>query len=207
MTRTTVILTISLLYLLFFISPAHALSWGSNPREIGPGESVTISINGDCPPYTWSVKGNGFTILKSKTVEPINTLSATDNACGATDLMVADSCENIITGYVYSDEGSWYQTCLTGHAYNKGCYGYYLPDKYLGRYRIDSHCSKCGSHSITSASCTFTDGFYYEESEVAACQAQGLVYCGFRGYEFLCTGQIDLPPGAENDDCKSKISE
>jgi RHS repeat-associated protein len=71
-----------------------------NPDEIDQNSSIPINVIGGCPPYTWSVSGNGFSLIG-------NTLFADDTACGSATITVTDTCGNNITGYVRCTEGVW----------------------------------------------------------------------------------------------------
>jgi hypothetical protein len=79
----------------------------NNPASIAINSSVTISVTGGTPPFSWSVTGSGFSFSTSQTDEPSNLLSATNTACGAAAFIVADSLGNKITGAITCNSGKW----------------------------------------------------------------------------------------------------
>ena len=62
----------------------------SNPEEIDPGESITISVKGGRPIYLWSVIGNGFSLEHEQTQGLSNILHADADACGTATITVSD---------------------------------------------------------------------------------------------------------------------
>lgn len=83
------------------------LQWDpNNPEEMDRNSSVTISVIGGFPPYTWQVSGNGFSI-PSSTADRTNTLSADNTACGTTTITVTDSYGQITIDYVRCTSGRW----------------------------------------------------------------------------------------------------
>ena len=68
------------------------LQWDpDNPDEIDSGESITISVKGGRPIYSWSVIGNGFSLEHDQTKGLSNTLHADTDACGTATITVADN--------------------------------------------------------------------------------------------------------------------
>jgi len=62
----------------------------NNPEEIDPGESITISVKGGRPIYSWSVIGNGFSLEYDETQGLSNILHTDANACGIATITVSD---------------------------------------------------------------------------------------------------------------------
>ena len=48
----------------------------ANPQTIDRNNTITISVIGGNPPYTWSVSGTGFTLANTTTTGLSNTLTA-----------------------------------------------------------------------------------------------------------------------------------
>ncbi|MGD8301746.1 MAG: hypothetical protein PVI55_04960 [Desulfobacterales bacterium] len=84
------------------------LEWDpNNPQEMNSGSSVEVNVIGRCAPFTWYVSDVGFSLAESQTQGEFNTLIADETACGAAEIVVADSCENEVAGYVRSTSGQW----------------------------------------------------------------------------------------------------
>lgn len=79
----------------------------SNPDEMDPDSSVNISILGGVPPFHWIVSGTHFSLGSSHTQERDNTLNASSDSCGSATILVIDSCDNEVTGFVRSTVGQW----------------------------------------------------------------------------------------------------
>lgn len=90
----------------------------NNPETLTRNSSVTISITGGIPPYTWEVSGTGFTMEENQTMGLSNTLIADGTACGSATITVTDAFDALITGYVRCTTGQWsnkiYGCKLTG---------------------------------------------------------------------------------------------
>ena len=80
-----------------------------NPQEIDRNSSVTISVIGGFPPYTWSVSGNGFSLSLNETEVTSNALYADDSACGTATIEVIDNYGVPVKGYLRSAIGVWSQ--------------------------------------------------------------------------------------------------
>lgn len=83
----------------------------NNPEEIDPGESITISVKGGRPIYSWSVIGNGFSLEHDQTKGLSNTLHADIDACGTATITVADVSGAAVTCIVRCSNGWWQQKC------------------------------------------------------------------------------------------------
>ena len=68
-------------------------------KKLAPDESITITIDGDCPPYTWKAGGRGFAIGASITEDEFNTLNADADVCGSIEIIVKDNCGEEISGF------------------------------------------------------------------------------------------------------------
>jgi hypothetical protein len=42
---------------------AFSIDDGSTPDTINPNGNVTIYVDGGCPPFSWSISGNGYSFL------------------------------------------------------------------------------------------------------------------------------------------------
>ena len=79
----------------------------NNPDEIDRNNSVTISVIGGFPPYTWSVSGNGFSLSLDETEGLSNALYADSTSCGSATITVTDDYGATVTGYVRCTTGQW----------------------------------------------------------------------------------------------------
>ena len=102
----------------------------NNPEEIDRNSSVTISVIGGTPPYSWSVSGTGFhfeSVTGPTTITiglKVVQLWADDIACGSATITITDSAGQTATGYVRCSTGQWTymgycQSALIGDTY--GC--------------------------------------------------------------------------------------
>ena len=102
------------------------LEWDpNNPQEMNSGSLVDVDVIGRCAPFSWSVSGVGFSLAESQTQGEFNTLIADETACGAAEIVVIDSCENEVAGYVRSTSGQWVlisegECVLPGYSYPTG---------------------------------------------------------------------------------------
>jgi hypothetical protein len=98
----------------------------TTPDVIGPGGTITITMLNGCGRYGWSVSGAGFTLGASMTDGPTNTLTASNNACGASqaatayvvavdDCGVSKSCIIKFTGGQYVEKGEIGHTGSVGY--------------------------------------------------------------------------------------------
>ncbi len=89
--------------------PAPELEYNSNnPEEIYRDGSVTISVIGGTPPYSWSVSGTGFSLAESQTTGLSNTLFADSNACGSSTITVTDgSSAHVSFSIREPNHGQW----------------------------------------------------------------------------------------------------
>ena len=106
----------------------YALSWSeNNPDEINPGGSISISIIGNCPPYTWEVNGKGYSIESPVTQEGSNTVNSTEDACGSVTISVGDSCGEKLTekSTAKSSTNGWWKEknfCIWNCEEHSECY-------------------------------------------------------------------------------------
>jgi RHS repeat-associated protein len=118
----------------------------SNPDEVDRSVSTPINVIGGCPPYTWSVSGNGFTLEKNEApTGPTNTLYADDTACGTATIIVTGCDGPPVTGYVRCTTGTWSaKTYTCGGNYGNQDFGRCIVT--IGKYRYEDwvgcvHCS------------------------------------------------------------------
>jgi hypothetical protein len=88
----------------------------STPDTIAPGGSIEVDILDGCPPFTWSVSGEGYSFEHAETEGRTNTLSLEDEDCGDgagayAILTITDDCGNVATGGTEvsprNTEGEW----------------------------------------------------------------------------------------------------
>jgi len=97
----------------------------SNPTVIGLNDSITIMVEGGCPPYNFShggATGFYFTYI-SATDDPWNTLNTNSLACGTATITVTDNCGGSVTGYVQAPVGHWdsaHRVTICGVSENQG---------------------------------------------------------------------------------------
>lgn len=99
--------------------PAYGGSFTYAPENavtIDPGTSITITITGGLPPFTWESDVNGATFGADETEERTNTLSGI--ACTRGDIgtiTVTDSCEREVSGAMeaVASAGAW-GACVPG---------------------------------------------------------------------------------------------
>ncbi len=79
----------------------------SNPEEVATDSSINMAIEIDngCPPFEWTVSGEGFSLEEGIDGEVI--LSANGSACGSAEINVTDDLGQIVTQYVRSTVGQW----------------------------------------------------------------------------------------------------
>lgn len=86
---------------------------GSNPSTISPGSSPTITIQGGCPPYSWSVSGYlGYTLNVPITTSLSNTVTSASGACGVdygayVKVTVTDNCNDSVEILLLNTGGQW----------------------------------------------------------------------------------------------------
>jgi hypothetical protein len=99
---------------------------GLSSETVQPGEDVDLDIDfgGDpCPPFTWSVTGNGFALEEETTDIGANALHSGVTSCGAATITVTDNCSRTATGYVRSTQGQWVGIGSTDHCWPEGSGG------------------------------------------------------------------------------------
>jgi hypothetical protein len=127
--------------------PVPELQYDPNtPDEIDQNSSIPINVIGGCPPYTWSVNGNGFTLDSSTTTGLTNTLYADDTACGAATITVTGCSGPPATGYVRCTSGVW--NLISSRHSELGC----IYSEVIGNYMyIESWC--CDKNEPTCDRC------------------------------------------------------
>lgn len=83
----------------------------SNPKEINPGETKEVFVEGGVPPFTWSISGVGFSLADSVTQVRINSVHNSSGGCGTARIEVIDACGNRCFGFVLSTVGAWVPFC------------------------------------------------------------------------------------------------
>lgn len=84
-----------------------AYDYEASAETIDQSDSVTVAIKGSDGPFNWSVSGQGFTLDHEQTTGLTNTLNANGSACGSAIIVVTDTCEGSVVGYVRCTAGSW----------------------------------------------------------------------------------------------------
>lgn len=145
----------------------------SNPGEIDRGSSISINVIGGCPPYTWSVNGNGFSLTD-------NTLFADDTSCGSATIIVTDACGNNTTGYVRCTEGIWSaQTYTCGSDYGNQDSGRCIVT--IGKYRYEDWvgCVHCSGPICSMLFDRYDDCLYANPASAYGCtRSCSSTYCG-----------------------------
>jgi len=92
----------------------------STPDTIAPSSSITLYVEGGCPPYTWSVAGLGYTLDFVSTVIGQNGLNCGGGTCGVNydpfaTITVTDACGTSIEIIIRNTGGQWN---VIGNVYN-----------------------------------------------------------------------------------------
>jgi len=116
----------------------------SNPDEIDRNSSISINIIGGCPPYTWSVSGNGFSLQESQTTGLTNTLIADGTACGSATITVTGCDGNSVTGHVRCTTGLWKEIVHCGSGK-----GYCMSETIVGKYKYKEYWCTQGCPGLT----------------------------------------------------------
>lgn len=81
--------------------PFYSFDYGFNYELVEPGATVTITVRGGCPPYTWDVTGSDYSFAEAETSVPYNDLTAIAIPSGdSATITVTDSCGTVVTAYV-----------------------------------------------------------------------------------------------------------
>jgi hypothetical protein len=107
-------------------TPTFAFDDASTPDTIAKNSTISVYVTGGCAPYAWSVSGTGFSLGSASTSGVSNTLTASNNNCGASQaaiatVVVVDNCgvskSGIIkfTGGQYVEKGDVGHTNLVGY--------------------------------------------------------------------------------------------
>lgn len=93
---------------------AEGLAWDTDnsPETIVAGSSVQVFVTGGRGPYTWSVSGNGYSLLVPETVTGVNQVTCVDGLCETdfdvtVEITVTDDCGANATGTLRNAEGEW----------------------------------------------------------------------------------------------------
>ncbi|TES91812.1 MAG: hypothetical protein E3J94_03305, partial [Desulfobacteraceae bacterium] len=152
----------------------------SNPDEIARNSSIPINVIGGCPPYTWSVSGNGFSLAESQTQELSNTLIADSTACGAATITVTGCSGPPVTGYVRCTTGTWSaQTYTCGSNYGNQNHGRCIVT--IGKYRHQDWvgCVHCSEPICSMLFDSYDDCLYADPAGAYGCtNGCSSTYCG-----------------------------
>ena len=93
---------------------AEGMAWDTvnSPETIVAGSSVQVFVTGGRGPYTWSVSGNGYSLLVAETVTGVNQATCAEGVCG-TDydavaaISVTDACGVTVIGKLRNTSGAW----------------------------------------------------------------------------------------------------
>jgi len=205
-----------LLSVILYAASSYALEWSEgNPEEMTAEESTTISIDGDCPPYTWKVSGEGFSIGASITEEEFNTLNSDADVCGSAAITVKDNCGEEISGYVRGGNGNWIRTdtyaCIptmnecaytaTGSLYGIGEWCDDTKGKEMIRtLNVNALCKKNWGRCQYLEGCTPPPPAPIYNPDVY----ESYLFTYYRDtYYWECPEiEFELPPEWDNDDCK-----
>jgi RHS repeat-associated protein len=161
----------------------------NTPDEIDRNSSIPINIIGGCPPYTWSVIGNGFTLNSSTTTGLTNTLYADDTACGAATITVTGCSGPPVTGYVRCTTGTWSAQIYTcGSNYGNQDFGRCIVT--IGKYRYEDWvgCVHCSGPICGMLFDSYDDCLYANPSGAYGCTSScSSTYCG-GDCGIACTG-------------------
>lgn len=95
---------------------AEGMEWDTDnsPETIVAGSSVYLYVTGGRGPYTWSISGNGYSLLATETVTGVNQVTCADGICGTdfdavAEIAVTDDCDDTATGVLRNTSGKWTQ--------------------------------------------------------------------------------------------------
>lgn len=102
------------------VEPTVTFDDDSTPDTIAPGGQVTLYITGGCPPYSWAVTGDGYTLGSIVTEGKTNTLNSASGVCGTdfdayVKVSIVDACGDTDEVYLRNTDGQWI-TCTSGGA-------------------------------------------------------------------------------------------
>ncbi len=93
---------------------AEGMEWDTenSPETIVAGSSVQVFVTGGRGPYTWSVSGNGYSLLVPETVTGVNQVTCAEGLCEIdfdtnAEITVTDDCGTSVTGTLRNAEGEW----------------------------------------------------------------------------------------------------
>lgn len=93
---------------------AEGMEWdtANSPETIVAGSSVQVFVTGGRGPYTWSVSGNGYSLLVPETVTGVNQVTCAEGLCEIdfdtnAEITVTDDCGTSVTGTLRNAEGEW----------------------------------------------------------------------------------------------------
>ncbi len=79
-----------------------------------PGFDTGVFVSGGCPPFAWEISGTGFSVKNPTTEARLNTVSASEEACGDGILKVTDACGVVVESLIDTDVG-----CCSGEGWNQ----------------------------------------------------------------------------------------
>lgn len=142
-----------------------------------PGSAAVFILDGT-PPFRWSVSGEGFSLAEARTLVRSNTVTASEDACGAAKINVVDACGKRTSGSLAAPNGEWvYQgaVCLPE------CAAIYAPsgggDIVIGGTKCTEQIipafgscgsSQCGGPGGNCGNCE--DAYWMGESCMAVCE-------------------------------------
>lgn len=101
---------------------AEGMEWDTenSPETIVAGSSVTVFVTGGRGPYTWSVSGNGYSLLAAVTEMGQNQVTCADGACGqafdaVAHITVTDACDVTVNGALRNTSGQWVTISSCGY--------------------------------------------------------------------------------------------
>jgi RHS repeat-associated protein len=153
----------------------------SNLDEIARNSSIPINVIGGCPPYTWSVSGNGFTLEKNEEpTGPTNTLYADNTACGTATVTVTGCNVPPVTGYIRCTSGTWSAKIYTcGSNYGNQDFGRCIVT--IGKYRYEDWvgCVHCSGPICNMLFDSYDDCLYADPARAYGCTSScNSTYCG-----------------------------
>lgn len=130
------------------VNYSDKLYWSVFTDEIQPGECVSLNVEGQHPPFQWSLE-DGVDFFLEPGEEDSYRLCAGGSACGPATIKVKDVRGHKIYGYVRSSAGQWVQVedaCPIPGPANNGDF-----ERIEGKYKVFQRYT--GNGAVSSSNC------------------------------------------------------
>lgn len=100
-------------------TPSMIIDSANTDTTIAPGGTATITILGGCPPFAWSVTGQGYVLDALNTDGRSNRITSATGTCGTNwkayaIVSVTDNCSIVATQEIMNTSGTWKQIGASG---------------------------------------------------------------------------------------------